>query len=491
MEVILLACRLILAGIFGVAGVAKLADIEGSRNALEGFGVPTALIGVLSILLPLAELTIAISLLFTASSWFGAIGGVALLGVFIAGMVREMIRGNAPDCHCFGQLHSEPVSPKSLVRNVLFLVPASVLAIAGRQYQGMSIAGMNMEIVQLFGVVIGVGLLVAILLFLKKLSEQQTQIIRRIELLDLLANDGKAVERHDAGDPHDGLPIGAFLPDFQLVDVSGTVISRESLLESGLPTIFFYVSLTCTPCQALVPKFEEWFAEFGGRVNFVFISSGKADQNIEKFGTGAQKWIILQKDREFTDLVQAKWTPAAVFVDAVGKIASHVATGEASIIELVDKIRAGDLKNKYSHFMLTNGNPVPSKVPIGGSVPEFSIEDLNGNVVTSSDLIGKTTLITFWSPTCQHCARMIDEIKEWDLSKGPDAPDLLVFSSGDAESHRELGLRSPIIIDKDLELAGALGMYGTPSAIVVDKDGRFASETAIGAGNIWALVGRK
>jgi hypothetical protein len=34
-------------------------------------------------------------------------------------------------------------------------------------------------------------------------------------------------------------------------------------------------------------------------------------------------------------------------------------------------------------------------------------------------------------------------------------------------------------------------MLGTPSAVLIDENGRIISETAIGAQNIWALVGRR
>ncbi len=46
MDLILLAARLGLAAVFVVAGLAKLADLAGSRQAMLGFGVPTALAGV-------------------------------------------------------------------------------------------------------------------------------------------------------------------------------------------------------------------------------------------------------------------------------------------------------------------------------------------------------------------------------------------------------------------------------------------------------------
>ncbi len=57
MDVVLLIARLLLALVFIVAGVAKLTDRTGSRQALIDFGVPSALASPLGVLLPLAELS--------------------------------------------------------------------------------------------------------------------------------------------------------------------------------------------------------------------------------------------------------------------------------------------------------------------------------------------------------------------------------------------------------------------------------------------------
>jgi uncharacterized membrane protein YphA (DoxX/SURF4 family) len=53
--VLLIARRLVLAGVFIVTSLSKLADRPGSRQALVDFGVPTPL----KILLPLAKLGVA------------------------------------------------------------------------------------------------------------------------------------------------------------------------------------------------------------------------------------------------------------------------------------------------------------------------------------------------------------------------------------------------------------------------------------------------
>jgi len=75
---------LLLALVFAVAGLAKLADRAGSRQAVGEFGVPSALAAPLGILLPLAELAVAAALVPASTAWWGAIGALALLLVFVA-----------------------------------------------------------------------------------------------------------------------------------------------------------------------------------------------------------------------------------------------------------------------------------------------------------------------------------------------------------------------------------------------------------------------
>src|SRR5690242_12665316 len=108
MPFIVLLARVVLALIFVVAGLAKLADLAGSQQALRDFGVPAKLSRPLGVLLPLAELVVAVALLPAVSAWWAALGALALLLLFVAGIGYNLARGRAPDCHCFGQLHSAP-----------------------------------------------------------------------------------------------------------------------------------------------------------------------------------------------------------------------------------------------------------------------------------------------------------------------------------------------------------------------------------------------
>jgi uncharacterized membrane protein YphA (DoxX/SURF4 family) len=137
MDSFLLVARLLLALVFAIAGVAKLADRSGSRQAIIDFGLPASIAGSLGVLLPLAELAVAIALISASTALWGAVGALALLLLFIVGISVNLARGRKPDCRCFGQLHSAPAGWKTLARNgVLAALAASlVLAGLGRQYR--------------------------------------------------------------------------------------------------------------------------------------------------------------------------------------------------------------------------------------------------------------------------------------------------------------------------------------------------------------------
>jgi peroxiredoxin/uncharacterized membrane protein YphA (DoxX/SURF4 family) len=487
MEIIILFIRIFLFAVFAVAGIGKLLDLEGSEKAVKEFGAPEELSKTLAIALPFAEIVFAVCLLFVSTAWVGAIGALLLLATFIGGMIWQMAQGKAPDCHCFGAIHSEPVSPKSLIRNAIFTILALFLVAQGRENQGLGFGDLTNEMaIQLIVGLATVGMLGAVVFFLKRISEQQTQIMRRIEVLELISTgESGAVKREDAGSVHDGLPLGAPFPDFELADLSGKLVEFEHLLGRAKPTLFFFVSPTCNPCKALLPEIETWQTELENKLQIVFISSGTAKENSEKFGETALKHILLQNDRELAEATGAKWTPTALLVNADGAIASNVAVGDSAIRELIGKIKAKSAVDEL--LFITNGTPTK----IGEPAPKFALNDIGGKEITESYLRGRQTLVTFWSTSCPYCVSMLGDLRQWNATRGAADPELFLLSSGDAAANEKLDLNAPIVLDDERKIATDFGMTGTPSAVLVDENGVIVSETAVGAQKIWALLGKK
>lgn len=487
MDIALLLIRIFLAAIFLVAGVGKLLDLKGSEKAVKDFGTPDEFAKFFSIGLPFAEIVFGACLLFVSMSWVGALGATLLLMTFIGGMIFQLAQGNAPDCHCFGAIHSEPVSKKSLIRNIIFALFSLFLVAQGRENQGLGFSELTNEMaIQLFLGLTMIGLLGAVVYFLKKITEQQTQIIRRIELLEIISGEGgRETAREDVTNPHEGLPVGAPAPDFSAQDLSGKIVSFDNLLAKNKPMILFFVSPSCIPCRTLLPEIENWQNDLTDKVDFVFVSKGSAKENAEKFGGGKFKQILIQKDVEIAEQFKAAWTPTAVLINADGNIASAVAAGDTAIRSLVEKVKllGGGESDEY---FVTN---VSSN--LGEKVPEFSLANVEGSSVSSQDLAGRKTLLTYWSLDCEWCEKMLDDLREYDKTRGADEPELLLLSSGNAEKHRELGFKSQIILDDENDVSKKIGMDGTPSAVLINENGKIVSEVAVGAENIFALIGKR
>src|SRR5919206_1776958 len=189
METILLIARLLLALVFVAAGVAKLADPKGSRQAIIDFGVPAALAAPLGILLPLAELAVAVALILASTAWWGAIGALGLLLLFIVGIGNSLARGRKPDCHCFGQLHSAPAGGKTLARNAALAAVAGFVVWQGYHGAGPSAVGWLSSpsatriVALVFGLVV-LGLLVGAWWLLFQLVRQNGRLLSRIEVLE-------------------------------------------------------------------------------------------------------------------------------------------------------------------------------------------------------------------------------------------------------------------------------------------------------------------
>jgi len=488
MDLLILIIRLALAAIFVTAGVAKFADLRGSEKAFKDFGVPAGLALPSSIALSVFEITVAAAFLFTRSSWFASLGAGALLALFIGQMVYQRAKGNAPDCHCFGQLHSEPVSMKSIARNAVFLALAAVPIVSGPTGQGLAVQSVTLEMMPtLLGTLI-VVMLGGALLYLRKLIIGQGELKKRIELLALFEPGERPLDNEHAVDLQVALPIGSHIPDFELRSTTGEIVSLSSIKAAGRPVLFFFVSPTCEPCRVLLPNFIEWRQTLSDRLDVIFVSSGASAENQKKFAELENAPILLDAERKFAISVGGRWTPTALFIDANGKVASHVAAGDQAIVDLVTKIEEADLDEPFTYFPGVNHNGRGLK--IGMAAPDFSLPDLDGRTVTKQDLLGKKTLVTFWSPTCPHCTSFLDVLREWESTQSNGGPRLMLISDGDADQHKDLGLQAPVLLDEGYRIAAKLGMSGTPSAVLIDETGTIITETGIGAANIRALIGR-
>jgi methylamine dehydrogenase accessory protein MauD len=345
----LLCARLLLALVFAVAGVAKLADRAGSRQAVGEFGVPAALAAPLGILLPLAELAVAVALVPTTTAWWGAIGALALLLVFVAGITYNLARGRKPNCRCFGQLHSAPAGWSTLARNAVLAAPAAFVVWQGREGNvGPSAIGWvgapsAVQVLEVFAAVLVVGLLAAQWWFLFGLLRQNGRLVSRLEAVEKsLADAGLALTPSENGAQQmAGLPVGTPAPVFALLDLEGEEVTLDSLRSPGRPVLLLFTEPGCEYCRELLPEVGRWQGTLADELTIALISCDEPEENRAMSNEHGLSRVLLEDDWEVSELYGVTGTPSAVLVEPDGTIGSFLAESAEEIEALVSQAAKG------------------------------------------------------------------------------------------------------------------------------------------------------
>jgi thiol-disulfide isomerase/thioredoxin len=316
----MLVLRVLLAGVFGLAAVGKLRDLEGSRQAMREFGVPARLAVYAGVLLPLAELAVAVALIPAPTAQWAALAALLLLLGFMAGIAGALRRGEAPDCHCFGQFHSAPAGWDTLARNGVLAVMAAIVVVEG---PGPAIGAWVSDRTAAELAAAGAGLAAAVLGVLalqlwlerRRLDDDLTQARRMLATVPA------------------GIPIGTTAPAFSLPDREDRIVTLDALLERGRPILLVFVSSGCGSCVEMLPQLKTWQRTLADRLTIALISSGKSRDNAEVWADIDN--VLFQEEWELSEAYRIRATPSAVILTLDGQVASNPAESVFGIEPLV------------------------------------------------------------------------------------------------------------------------------------------------------------
>ena len=491
MDVAFLGIRLALGAIFSIAGISKLLDPSGTKKSLAEFGASENLALIGSRILPVVELACAVALTIRQTAFLGAILSFGMLSAFIASIGYNLAIGRKPDCNCFGQLHSKPVGGSVLVRNILLMFIAAAVIVREGQAYGWSASQLTTG---LFGLIV-LALFAGMSWLLIQVLSQQATLMSTIKDLQESLEDVSLrvpVQRDDLALPEKGLPVGAPASDFALEDIDGNLVTLGDVRASGKSLVLLFLSQNCPPCSALAPRLEEWQARYSSELTMVAILRGTFDRKTSELGDLRLERILLEGQSKISARYLAKWTPAAIAIRIDGRIGHKVAFGPEEIATLVEHTAAPRNLNLNGH-----SQPEPSGgagrashgVHVGDVAPDFALPDLSGHEFRLTDNRGEELLLLFWNVKCSFCTAMFPEIRDWEMSRTNGAPKIVIVCSNSREEHETISLTCPILIDDAGMTFKAYGVSGTPSAVLVDKNGMIASSVCAGDFEVSALFG--
>ena len=121
---------------------------------------------------------------------------------------------------------------------------------------------------------------------------------------------------------------------------------------------------------------------------------------------------------------------------------------------------------------------------VQSSIPEVSLRDSDGNLVTLRSLIrpGKPTIISFWATWCAPCKKELSNYAELyaDWQKAFDV-EVLAISIDDSRNSAKVksyinGVKWPfrVLLDPNEDMKRALNFQTVPFSLLIDGEGRIA-----------------
>src|SRR4029077_21074 len=115
---------------------------------------------------------------------------------------------------------------------------------------------------------------------------------------------------------------------------------------------------------------------------------------------------------------------------------------------------------------------------IGSSLPDFSVNDLQGQPISSADLRGKVVLIDFWATWCQPCKREMPGYQKLLDRYGPQGFavigfkfDTMMDSEDPTQFAKKLGIHYPLAVASDDLKDKFGGILGLPTTMLFDRQG--------------------
>jgi uncharacterized membrane protein YphA (DoxX/SURF4 family)/peroxiredoxin len=311
MDAAVLVARLLLASVFTLAAVTKLRDRAGTERAISDFGVSRRYVRRGALLLPVLELAIAGTLLIDPLAQAAAVGALVLLGVFTAAIVNALRRSRAPDCGCFGNLTSKPVSGWTAGRNIALGCVALFVAFRG---PGTSLA-LPLELL-----IVAALVTPAVLLGDRRRPAE--------EALSAPSPAPKPEWR--------GIPLGEPAPDFELTSPGDETVSLGSLRSAGLPVVLLFLSSGCGACRELHPHLHRWQVALAERMTIAVIMNGDADAaRVLCTEHDVQHVLVDDGGSPLWESYRMPGTPSGVRIAPDGRVASAAVRGAEALEELV------------------------------------------------------------------------------------------------------------------------------------------------------------
>lgn len=113
---------------------------------------------------------------------------------------------------------------------------------------------------------------------------------------------------------------------------------------------------------------------------------------------------------------------------------------------------------------------------VGHPAPEFTLQTLDGESLSLSDLKGQAVVLNFWASWCGPCRAEMPELERAYRENADGGLVVLGVNQGEqqaiaADFARQFDLTFPIVLDQRLLVSNAYQSNSLPTTFFIDRDG--------------------
>jgi len=117
-----------------------------------------------------------------------------------------------------------------------------------------------------------------------------------------------------------------------------------------------------------------------------------------------------------------------------------------------------------------------SRIGIGASAPEFTLQSVDGGTHALSDYRGQIVFLNFWATWCPSCEGEMPTIESVYEAYRDEGFIVLAINAGESTGsirgfQQEEGLTFPLLIDSGESVTGSYEIRALPTSLLVDQEG--------------------
>jgi peroxiredoxin len=334
-----------------------------------------------------------------------------------------------------------------------------------------------------------------------QLVKQQGRILLRLDALER----GATTSDHDSSVSHEhfgfeGLPSGAVFPGFELPDLSGKTRALADF--RGERLLLIHWSFKCGFCEAIAEDLASLEADFEKQnAQIVLLASGDESFNREHATRHGLKAVtLLLKGQQIPEPFEQQGTPVAYFLDERAQVAAPFASGADEVLALARRIAASadpiqpkpERRQLRSERTLAESRIERNGLKPGTRAPDFRLPDLQGQTVSLNDYRGRRVLLVFSDPNCGPCDELAPHLSRLHQQHESNRLAIILVGRGSKEENlskaEEFGFQFPVVLQDKWKLSKEYGIFATPVAFLIAKNGLIAKDVAVGKNAILALA---